>query len=138
MKGLRCPGRPGWRAGVRQVDSGGVQFGMRSVWLGALLVSTACASAPIKKPDQVALDQADALVRLGCYDCLQDARATYARVAVGKARPLVLGRLFEVELLLTLREKELAMDSKAALDRARALAGELPAALEPQDRKSVV
>jgi tetratricopeptide (TPR) repeat protein len=112
---------------------------MRTVPLVAVLVCTAaCASAPIKKPDQAALDQADALVRQGCYDCLQDARATYARVAVGKARPLVIGRLFEVELLLTLREKELAMDSKAALDRARSLAGELPAALEPQRYIAIV
>ena len=105
--------------------------GMRRVWLGAVLVSAACASAPIKKPEQVALDQADALVRQGCYDCLLEARTTYARVAVGKARPLVIGRLFEVELLLSLREKELAMDHQPALDRARALAAELPPALEP-------
>lgn len=104
---------------------------MRRVWLSALLVCTACASAPIKKPDQVALDQADALVRQGCYDCLLEARTAYSRVAVGKARPLVIGRLFEVELLLSLREKELAMDHQPALDRARALAAELPPALEP-------
>ena len=104
---------------------------MRRVWLGALIVCTACASAPIKKPDQAALDQADGLVRQGCYDCLLEARTTYARVAAGKARPLVLGRLFEVELLLSLREKELAMDHQRALDRARALAAELPPALEP-------
>ncbi len=104
---------------------------MRRLWLGALLLCTACASAPIKKPDLLALDQADALVRQGCYDCLLEARTTYMRVAVGKARPLVVGRLFEVELLLSLREKELAMDHQPALDRARALAAELPPALEP-------
>jgi tetratricopeptide (TPR) repeat protein len=106
-------------------------WGMRRVWLGALLVCAACASAPIKKPDQAALDQADALVRQGCYDCLLEARTTFTRIAVGKARPLVLGRLFEVELLLSLREKELAMEHQPALDRARALAAELPPALEP-------
>jgi tetratricopeptide (TPR) repeat protein len=105
---------------------------MRRSWLGALLLCTACASAPIKKPDQLALDQADALVRQGCYDCLLEAKTTYARIAVGKARPLVIGRLFEVELLLSLREKELAMDHQPALDRARALASEVPPALEPE------
>ncbi len=46
----------------------------------------------------------------GCYDCLLEARATYARVGVGKARPLVIARLFETDLLITLREKELALD----------------------------
>ena len=105
---------------------------MSRAWIAALVVSAACASAPIKKPDALALDQADALVRQGCYDCLTEARAIYVRVAVGKARPLVIGRLFEVELLLALREKELAMDAHATLDRARALAAELPPALEPQ------
>jgi hypothetical protein len=104
---------------------------MRRLWLAAVLVCSACASAPIKKTDQVALDQADALVRQGCYDCLLEARAAYARVAVGKARPLVVGRLFEVDLLLALREKELAMNFQPAIDRAKALASELPAALEP-------
>jgi len=104
---------------------------MRRLGLAALLLCTACASAPIKKPDQLALDQADALVRQGCYDCLLDARTTYARVAVGKARPLVVARLFEVEVLLALREKELAMTYQPALDRARALVAELAPALEP-------
>ncbi len=104
---------------------------MRRGWIALVLVSAACASAPIRKADQVALDQADALVRQGCYGCLLEARATYARGAVGKARPVVVGRLFEVDLLLALREKELAMNFQPAIDRAKALAGELPAALEP-------
>ena len=83
---------------------------MRKVWLAPLLLSVACASTPIKKPDVPALAQADALVLQGCYDCLLEARATYARVGVGKARPLVIARLFETDLLITLREKELALD----------------------------
>lgn len=70
-------------------------------------------------------------MRQGCYDCLLEARTTYARVAVAKARPLVVARLFEVEVLLALREKELAMTYQPALDRARALVAELPPALEP-------
>jgi tetratricopeptide (TPR) repeat protein len=99
---------------------------MRRWLLAAVLVSSSCASVPIKKADALALADADARVLEGCYDCLIEARDVYARVAVGKARPLVVQRLFETELLLTLREKELALDSSQSLGRARALAKELP------------
>jgi tetratricopeptide (TPR) repeat protein len=99
---------------------------MRRAWLGLVVVSMACGSAPLKKPDLAALEAADAQVLQGCYDCLLDAHATYDRLAVGKARPLVIARLFETELLLTLREKELAMDSSAAFARAKTLVPELP------------
>lgn len=66
----------------------------------------------------------------GCYDCLLEARATYEQIAVGRARPPVLQRLFEVEMLIALREKELALEAEPPLARARALAKDLPAALE--------
>jgi tetratricopeptide (TPR) repeat protein len=89
-----------------------------------------CASTPIKKPDLAALARADALVLDGCYDCLLDARSIYERVAVGKARPLVVTRLFETDLLIALREKELAIDATASLERAQDLAKELPPAAE--------
>jgi hypothetical protein len=105
-------------------------FVMRRLWLAAAFVSVACASNPIRKQDAAALAEADARVLEGCYDCLIEARTTYARVAVGKARPLVAPRLFEVELLLALREMELAIDASASFARARALAKELPPALE--------
>ncbi len=103
---------------------------MRKLWLAPLLVSVACGSAPIKKADAIALAEADGQVLQGCYDCLRDARVTYARVAVGKARPLVIARLFETDLLITLREKELALDSSAAFREAEALAKELPLTIE--------
>jgi tetratricopeptide (TPR) repeat protein len=103
---------------------------MRSVLGISLLTLTAmtaaCASAPIRKQDEPALAQADARVREGCYDCLIEARTTYARLAVGKARPLIVGRLFETEVLIALREKELALDSAGSIARARALVPELP------------
>lgn len=101
---------------------------MRRLWLATVLVAVGCASAPIKKADQVALDQADARLLEGCYDCLIEARTTYVRLAAGKARPLVLPRLFEVELLLTLRERELAMDWSASFKRAAEAGKELPPA----------
>ena len=52
------------------------------------------------------------------------------KLAAGKARPLILPRLFEVELLLTLREKELDLDFAPSLARARDLLKELPPLLE--------
>ena len=73
---------------------------------------------------------ADAQVLAGCHDCLREARATYERLAAGGADSLRV-RLFEAEVLLALREKELALDWSATLARARALAPQLPAALAP-------
>ena len=99
---------------------------MRRAWLLLLLVSAGCASAPIKKNDVAALVEADARVLSGCYDCLIDARDTYQRVAVGKARPLVIARLFEVQWLLAMRERELSLDWTSSLEKARTLAKELP------------
>jgi tetratricopeptide (TPR) repeat protein len=98
---------------------------MRRAWLALLVAVVACKSAPLKDADMAALAVADARVLDGCYDCLIEAHDTYARLAVGKARPLVVTRLFETELLLTLREKELALDSSASFGRAQALVAEL-------------
>jgi tetratricopeptide (TPR) repeat protein len=102
---------------------------MGKAWvLGAVVVAcapAACASAPLKKADLAALAIADAREFEGCYDCLIDARDTYARIGIGRARPLVVTRLFETELLLTLRAKELAMDSGESFQQAQALAPEL-------------
>jgi hypothetical protein len=105
---------------------------MRRLWLAGLVVWVGCASAPIRKQDQASLASADALVLQGCYDCLLEARAIYERVAVGRARPLVVQRLFETELLISLREKEFALDWREALGRARALVPSLSPAIEPE------
>ena len=105
---------------------------MRRLWLAGLVVWVGCASAPIRKQDQISLAKADALVLQGCYDCLLEARTIYDRVAVGQARPLVVTRLFETELLIALREKELALDWREALGRAKALVPSLSPAIEPE------
>jgi tetratricopeptide (TPR) repeat protein len=94
--------------------------------LGVGLVGAACGSAALKKADLEALAIADQRELDGCYDCLLEARDTYARLAVGRARPLVVSRLFETDLLLALREKELAMDPAASLAAAKAIGPELP------------
>jgi tetratricopeptide (TPR) repeat protein len=106
--------------------------GMRRLWLLAPALAIGCASAPIKKADLTALARADARVLEGCYDCLLEARAIYERVGVAKARPLVIARLFETQLLVTLREKELALDSAASLARAREFGKELPPEAEAE------
>lgn len=96
------------------------------------LVGLGCAAkkpAP-KPPDLSGLDHADAQVLQGCYDCLLDARATYRRIGAGPGRPVVLTRLFETSLLLTLRLKELALDPSEMRAEAEAIAKELPSEIE--------
>jgi len=103
---------------------------MRRGWLAGVVLSAACASNPVRPADQVQLGHAATLVREGCYDCLLEARDIYARVGVGRAAPLVAPRLLEAELLLALRERELALDSTATEARARALAPVLAPSLD--------
>ena len=73
----------------------------------------------------MALAAADARILEGCYDCLLAARATYERLAGSKymQRDTMLLRLFETELLLALREKELQLDWQPALCVPRAVRG---------------
>ena len=101
---------------------------MQRFWLGLLLVSAGCASTPIRKADAEAILEADRRVLAGCYDCLNDARETYSALAVGKARPFLINKLFEVQVLIAIREQELSLDATAAFAQARALARELPTA----------
>jgi tetratricopeptide (TPR) repeat protein len=96
-------------------------------------VSLGCAAKkPVvpKPPDLSGLEQADAAVLQGCYDCLLDARAIYRRIGAGAGRPVVLTRLFETSLLLALRDKELDLDPSEPIAEAQALARELPPDVE--------
>jgi tetratricopeptide (TPR) repeat protein len=102
---------------------------MRSCVL-ALALAAGCASAPIRPADVAKLATADARMRDGCYSCLVEARDVYAEVATGRARPLVVGRLFEATLLIALRQTELAQDGTAEFARAETLATELPPAAD--------
>jgi tetratricopeptide (TPR) repeat protein len=99
---------------------------VRFLVLALLLASAACASASLKRTDQQALQRADALVLEGCYSCLGEARDLYEQTLSRRRAPAVVQRLFEVELLIGLREKELALDATAAFARAHTLAAELP------------
>lgn len=85
-----------------------------------------CASAPLNKKATADLAKADALVAEGCYDCLAEALAIYRQVGVGKARPFVVARLFETEVLLGLRLKELSLPPDEEFAAAKAVGAELP------------
>ena len=111
----------------------------RSTWLVLAVVcvaglsSAGCASARIRKENTLALAAADAKVLEGCYDCLQDARRTFERLAAGKrskSSPAAVARLFQTDVLIALREKELGLDSRGAMERAQALAPRVPATFE--------
>ena len=112
----------------------------RSRWLATAvacavaLTPAGCASARIRKENALALAAADAKVLEGCYDCLQDARRTFERLAAGKkskSSPAIVARLFETDVLISLREKELGLDSRGAMERARALVPRVPSTFEP-------
>jgi tetratricopeptide (TPR) repeat protein len=114
---------------------------LRSVVLLWSGLSLGCASARIRKANALALAAADTRVLEGCYDCLQEARGTYARVAGDKhtKQPApVIARLFETDVLLALREKELALDSRPSIDRARANAPRVPASVDAKRVLAIV
>lgn len=99
---------------------------MRTRFAVLLLLTAGCASAPIRQADLPRLAEADARVLEGCYDCLIEARDTYERLATGRARPVLAPRLFEVHVLIGLREAELARSPDESFSRAEALLPALP------------
>ena len=100
--------------------------------LASLLLVTACASKRIRRDNAAALIMADARVLEGCHDCLVDARAIYERLAGSKYtnRDTISLRLFETNLMLVVREKELALDWNASTERAKALASRVPSSAD--------
>ena len=106
-----------------------------AVVFGGTVATASCASARIRKENARAVAAADAKILEGCYGCLQDARRTYERLTSGKnakGSPGIISRLFETEVLLALREKEMGLDSRAATERARLLLPRVPPTLEPE------
>jgi tetratricopeptide (TPR) repeat protein len=100
----------------------------RTAVLVLLAALPACAArTPSLAPAELA--RAQALVREGCYDCLLEARAIYDAAPASRRRA-VQQPLFEIELLLAMREKELAIDPSATVARARAAAEGLPPSLD--------
>jgi tetratricopeptide (TPR) repeat protein len=102
-----------------------------AVSVGALAVvslSIGCRRPPVMYP---ALAAADAELLQGCYDCLLSARASYRRLA-GTDRARAIVRVFEADLLIALRERELDLPASDALTEARNLAAELPRDVEAE------
>jgi hypothetical protein len=97
--------------------------------LAVMALTAGCSAGRIRRDNALALTAADARVLAGCYDCLIEARDAYARLATARhvQADTILLRLFEVELLIALREKELQLDWEPALARARLIAARLPA-----------
>jgi tetratricopeptide (TPR) repeat protein len=69
---------------------------------------------------------ADASVRDGCYECLITARDTYERLSANCDSADLLQRLFDVQLLIVQRERELAIDDAASTAVAKQFAARLP------------
>src|SRR5262245_38308649 len=89
----------------------------------ATLALSGCAKKPaIARPAPLAA--ADELVRQGCYDCLLEARSAYEQLT--PRLPAAILKLFETNVLLALREKELALDSASHLAEAASLIPRLP------------
>jgi tetratricopeptide (TPR) repeat protein len=92
-------------------------------------ISQCAARSPVTTPsDLAAIARADALVRDGCYRCLQDALGIYGSLTAGSMRrppDQVLRGALEVSLLLAVREKELGLAPEASLTRARELLARL-------------
>jgi len=99
--------------------------GVRAIFI---VLVAACAPAIAVQPSQLAA--ADAALLRGCYDCLIEARESYHRLARGSGRAQSWTRVFEADLLIALREKELGLSPSGALTEARHIATELPGDLE--------
>jgi hypothetical protein len=103
-------------------------------FVAAALLASACATRGPQVSLSAELARADNLIRQGCYDCLIEAAGIYAGLGSTHRRAVV-GRMLEVELLLVLREKELAIDPAGRLTAAAALAREAP---NPQAAAAIV
>jgi tetratricopeptide (TPR) repeat protein len=101
------------------------------------VVIAGCAARSNAVQTGAVLGRTDELVRQGCYDCLLEARAVSEGLSPAQRRSALLP-LLEVELLLAMREKELAIDPAATLARARAIAAELGPAVNAERYVSIV
>jgi tetratricopeptide (TPR) repeat protein len=101
------------------------------VTLGTLAASLALLSSCSARQPSPALvtelGKARALINAGCFECLQEALATYDRLAIVKNAPADARRgAFDAAVLLLVRAKELGLPEAPALEQARARAAQLP------------
>jgi tetratricopeptide (TPR) repeat protein len=109
--------------------------GVRYVALVAVFsIQLVAACAPrIAMQARSQLVAADAALLRGCYDCLIDAREIYRKLPVeGRADSAAAAAawVFETDLLIALREKEIGLPASGTLTEARRIAMELPRELE--------
>jgi len=94
------------------------------------LVAACAPRIAMHAPAQLVAADADAALLRGCYDCLIDAREIYRKLAVGGRAAAAAAWVFETDLLIALREKEICLPASGALTEARRIAKELPRELE--------
>jgi tetratricopeptide (TPR) repeat protein len=105
---------------------------MRRLWVAAIAWAVLSGCATHRPPADplvaalAAIDRADARLRAGCYACLIEARDVYASLLASPLRDLATRRRFDAELLIVLREKELAIDTTASMARLETAGGGLP------------
>ncbi len=113
----------------------------RLVGAACLVSLGACAHRPpalLPTPpgdDFAALVSADALVREGCYSCLQEALTIYERLAANPAFPSAQLRAADTALLVALRERQISLGTGEGQQKARDLAAALPV---PYDYRTYV
>jgi hypothetical protein len=94
------------------------------------LVAACAPRIAMQAPPQLVAADADAALLRGCYDCLIEAREIYRKLAVGGRAAAAAAWVFETDLLIALREKEIDLPASGALTEARRIAMELPRELE--------
>src|SRR4030095_4805646 len=95
--------------------------------LACSVLSAVCAARGPSPQTMAELGRADALLREGCYFCLQDALATYERLAAAPRPPVSAAPgAFNAAVLLAVRAKELGLPSDRLLTHAQDLAARLP------------
>jgi tetratricopeptide (TPR) repeat protein len=89
---------------------------MRAIGLAAILLTAACVARPpvVAAPPTPATVDVDALIRRGCYACLE---AAFTAASIGGASE----QAFEAALLLVVRSKELGLPAGPWLQRAAAI-----------------
>jgi tetratricopeptide (TPR) repeat protein len=93
---------------------------MRAIGLAAILLTAACAARPpVVAPPPAPTVDVDALIRQGCYACLEAAFTAASAAGAGE-------QTFEAALLLVVRSKELGLPPEPWLQRAAAILARAP------------
>lgn len=120
----RRDGTPAWRESIARLPAGTIA----PVAIGLLAISvfaaSGCASTSSLRRGTSAIAVADTLVAQGCYACLLEARSILQPISSEEAprSSAETLRLFEVELLIVLRQKELGIKHDVSQSAAQKVA----------------